>query len=460
MADIESSRLWAATSVLVTYATLCAAIWRQHRQRQQATQQDRQAMAKVADGHAPILVAYASQTGSTEELAWQTARSLGTAGVPTKVMALSDLSAQELSTTSRALFLVSTYGEGDPPDNAALFHQRIMSQDTSLNGLDKLSYALLALGDREYTHFCAFGHELDTWLRQQGAKPWTDTIDVDNGDPKALSTWQQQLSHIAGISDSSPWESAPYQGWHLSARQHLNPGSQGHATFHLELSPPPDQGDQTWEAGDLIQVTVPGHEARPREYSIASLPEDGRVHLLVRQAWHDNGEPGLASNWLTASAPLGGEIMLRLRSHGNFRIGQNQLRPLILVGNGTGLAGLRAHIKARITQGCHRNWLIFGERQAAFDFYHREELMAWQASSQLTLNTVFSRDQSQPAYVQDIIRREHQRVQQWVADGAAIYVCGSLNGMAGGVHEALHDVLGQALLEDLSAQGRYRRDVY
>jgi len=48
----------------------------------------------------------------------------------------------------------------------------------------------------------------------------------------------------------------------------------------------------------------------------------------------------------------------------------------------------------------------------------------------------------------------------WVADGAVIYICGSLNGMAAGVEAAITDILGAAALQDLIEQGRYRRDVY
>ncbi|MNU06312.1 Sulfite reductase [NADPH] flavoprotein alpha-component [compost metagenome] len=48
----------------------------------------------------------------------------------------------------------------------------------------------------------------------------------------------------------------------------------------------------------------------------------------------------------------------------------------------------------------------------------------------------------------------------WVDAGAAVYVCGSLQGMAGGVDEALQDILGAQRLQDLQQAGRYRRDVY
>jgi len=51
-------------------------------------------------------------------------------------------------------------------------------------------------------------------------------------------------------------------------------------------------------------------------------------------------------------------------------------------------------------------------------------------------------------------------VAEWVADGAALYVCGSLEGMAGGVHAVLSDLLGAETLDELSATRRYCRDVY
>lgn len=466
--SFEPSRLLAAAAVLLVYASMCVAIGWRHRQRRLKAARGVQAISAsgAADGHVPILIAYASQTGSTEELAWQTARSLGSAGVSARVVSLNDLSLEALQQAGRALFLVSTYGEGDAPDNAALFVQRVMSAAPSATPasvpLSSLRFAMLALGDREYQHFCGFGHELDHWLKQQGAQPWGELIEVDNGDEAALSRWRQQLSHIAGISDdAASWEAVPYQPWTLSAREHLNPGSQGRPTFHLVLRPAEGARLPAWEAGDLVQIVVPGHEDRPREYSIASVPSDGAIELLVRQAMGQDQLLGLASGWLTSLAPLGTEVRMRMRAHGNFRIGDNAQRPLILIGNGTGLAGLRAHLRSSIARGQGRRWLLFGERQAAHDFYHRDELLAWQAAGQLKLDLAFSRDQAERIHVQHLILREQLAIQQWVKEeGAAIYVCGSLEGMAGAVHEALQAVLGQDVLDEVMAQGRYRRDVY
>jgi sulfite reductase (NADPH) flavoprotein alpha-component len=150
-----------------------------------------------------------------------------------------------------------------------------------------------------------------------------------------------------------------------------------------------------------------------------------------------------------------------VRAHPHFRLGANQARPLILVGNGTGIAGLRAHLKSRIDDGQVRNWLLFGERNAAHDQHYRAELAGWHAGGQLArLDLAFSRDQEAPCYVQHLLEQQAERLREWVGQGAAIYVCGSLQGMAAGVHAALVAALGEAQVEALAVDGRYRRDVY
>jgi glycosyltransferase involved in cell wall biosynthesis len=51
-------------------------------------------------------------------------------------------------------------------------------------------------------------------------------------------------------------------------------------------------------------------------------------------------------------------------------------------------------------------------------------------------------------------------VKKWVENGAVIYVCGSINGMASDVHHALIEILGESTVDQLQQDGRYRRDVY
>ena len=76
------------------------------------------------------------------------------------------------------------------------------------------------------------------------------------------------------------------------------------------------------------------------------------------------------------------------------------------------------------------------------------------------LDMVFSRDQAERLYVQHRLLQRHDEVRDWIARGAAIYVCGSLQGMASGVDAALRQIAGDGPMRELAAAGRYRRDVY
>ncbi|WP_219114870.1 sulfite reductase subunit alpha [Janthinobacterium sp. UMAB-56] len=449
----DTTRLALLAVLSLSYAGVCMAPWLRARARRRASDAAR---AALADSPA-WLVAYASQTGNAEELATQTARSLQLAGIPVRLCALAELTANDLQQAERALLLVSTYGEGDAPDNAAAFMGRLMTGGLAL---PQLHYAVLALGDRSYGQFCGFGRALDAWLAAQGASRLFERIEVDRSASAAIEQWFQHLSHLAGTSDAPDWSAPAFGDWRLTHRQLLNPGSAGGAIYHVELAPVagtlPD-----WQSGDLVQVAAPLDPAQPREYSIASIPHDGGVHLLVRQQMHPDGSLGLASGWLTAQAAVGEVVQLRLRQHRRFRLEDNARRPLILIGNGSGIAGLRGHLKSRVLAGQRRNWLIFGERNAAHDFLYREEIEQWHASGDLPrLDLAFSRDQAERMYVQDRLRGNADEVRLWLEQGAAIYICGSLAGMAGGVDQALQDMLGRSALDALAAAGRYRRDVY
>lgn len=456
-----------ALATLLCYALLCGAIAWQHRGRQRAAQRRVDALLPATPGVPAWWVAYASQTGQAEELALQTAQALHTAGVPVRLAPLSQISLADLQQADRLLCIASTYGEGDPPDSAEPFARQVMANGAAT--LSHLHVGMLALGDKTYAHFCGFGRALDRWLMDSGAQALFERIDVDKSDAGALQRWRQHLAHLAGTNDLPDWEAPALQAWRLRARQHLNPGSAGEEVHHLELVPEAGTPLPDWQAGDLVQIEVPTAPGEPRDYSIASVPQDGAVHLLVRRARRTDGSLGVASGWLTRGAEVDGPVKLRVRAHAGFRIGDNATRPLILIGNGTGLAGLRGHIRGRIVSAdaalrptaAAPMWLLFGERNARCDAHHRDEVDTWVREGWLSrVDWVFSRDQVERLYVQHALADAADTVREWVADGAAIYVCGSLEGMAGAVNETLQQILGEVALQQLASEGRYRRDVY
>lgn len=443
---VDPVRWGGALALSGTWLAMCLAIWRAQLAR-----------TRAAAGGADWLVVYASQTGSAEFLAERTAATLALGGMDARAVCMSALDAAALADAGRILFVCSTYGEGDAPDTGALFAARVMAGAPDLS---HLHYGVLALGDTTYANYCGFGRALDDWLRARGATPLFERVEVDRGSAPALATWQHHLSHLAGTSDAPDWDAPAYGAWRIASRTLMNPGSAGAPLYRLALLPE-DGALPSWEAGDLAQVSAPRDPEHPREYSIASVPSEGRLELMVRLQSREDGTPGAASGWLCTEAADSDAIRLRIRTHARFHLGDNATRPLIAIGNGSGLAGLRALLKARIDAGEQRNWLLFGERRAAHDFLCRDELQAWQAGGLLTrLDLAFSRDGGDARYVQDLLRIHADALRAWVRDGAAIYVCGSLQGMAGDVHNTLTELLGTDTVEQLVTQGRYRRDVY
>ncbi|SDP16909.1 sulfite reductase flavoprotein subunit alpha [Pseudomonas jinjuensis] len=469
---------------------------------------------QASDDSDAWLIGYASQSGFAERLAWQSAGQLQAAGLPVRVEPLARLQRDELESVRNALFVVSTFGDGEAPDSARAFERQVLGQAMRLGDL---RYAVLALGDRQYQQFCGFARRLQGWLQGQGARPMFDGIEVDNGDATALHGWQKQLAALTGATPQTAFAAQQaFEVWTLGARRHLNPGSQGESTWLLRLDAPADS-QIDWRAGDLVEIVPrqPGHLVRQwiarlgvdaetmvdadgmrvplhaalagcllpphlddllglhaqalydalvrlsvRQYSIASLRSDGALELIVRQEQHADGSLGICSGWLTEYLPLGDSILLRLRSNRAFHLSDDD-RPLILIGNGTGLAGLRSLLRASIAAGRRRNWLLFGERNRAHDFYCREELEGALAEGWLQrLDLAFSRDQAEKVYVQDRLREQAETLREWFDDGAVIHVCGSLQGMAEGVDRALREVLGDLEVESLLETGRYRRDVY
>jgi len=470
------------------------------------------ALPPDSHGAEPVLLTFATQTGHAERIALQTAAVLQSAGVAVVLQPLVRLSVDALQRYRKVLLVASTFGDGDPPDSLRAFARQFARQTGS--GLQHVHYGLLALGDRHYANFCGFGRALDHDLRGHGARALFPMIEVSNGDAGALARWQQSLADTFAVQVDT-WQRhqpkvAPFEPWRLVRRTLLNAGSQGAPLFEIELARP---DSKAWKPGALVEllprqagpaveqflrsagldgrtlVRFDGHERTledalsrstlttatpaataqaladtlvplaPRSYSVASITTDGCVQLLVRQVRHDDGL-GIASGWLTASAPADATIELRLLPNPGFALVDDEV-PCIFIGNGSGFAGLRAHLRERARRGHGRNWLVYGERNAAHDSFCATDIAQWQAAGALErVDLVFSRDQAQRRYVQDRLRETADALRQWVAERAVIYVCGSLEGMAPGVDSALREALGEQVFDDLVAQGRYRRDVY
>jgi sulfite reductase (NADPH) flavoprotein alpha-component len=391
-----------------------------------------------------IYVLYASQTGHAEDLARRTFARLIKGGADARLASLADVDLAVLHGAQTLLIIAATTGDGDAPDQGRAFEPLLAARPD----LTRQSCAVLALGDRAYPAFCAFGLRVHAALQACGAQMLAPCLTADDLDAASLRRWDELLDDLgAGAAPLEP--EAPL--WTLCARQRLNPDS-AHPIYRLRLRP---HLACEWQAGDLIELET--HDGHHRDYSIASLPGEGHVELYVREVMTPQGLPGKGSGALLHGAAVGENYRLRLKSHANFHT-PDEGGPLLLIGAGSGLAGLRAHIfGARATA----IWLIYGERHPQRDGDLPAEARAWLAQGKLSrLDLAFSQpDAGEGVYVQDALVAQGARVHDHLVHDGAVLVCGGL-AMGQAVDRALRALMGDVWIENALAAGRYRRDLY
>lgn len=496
-------RYLTAVILIVIYILFCWFYWQRHSRYQ------KKRIANII-GSTEILIGYTSQTGSAAYIASRVEEQLQTAQLSCELLPLNQIKVEHLQANKIFLVVASTYGEGEAPDNGNRFIARTLGK-VKPDSLQHLQVAILGLGDSSYKRFCGFAHQLQHELQHRGVHFLTDVIEVDKLDESALRHWQYYLGQISGHTHFADWSKPGYSEWKIVQRECINPGSPGAPAFHIKLRPIDNTiPTAAWQAGDIAEIG-PGNSAHRiqqflqqlgrdsiapellqhsnlviseqrlaelkvlddsalvqaladlphREYSIASVPAENSLDLLVRQVNLGSDHYGLGSGWLSVYAQLHQPIRLRIRTNAHFH-SPDSTCPLILIGNGTGIAGLRAHLANPARIGT-RNWLLFGERTATADNFFAADIHHWQSTGLLTrVDRIFSRDAQpgEPRYVQDLLQANAQELQRWVEEGAAIFVCGSLQGMAQAVDDVLRNILGARSLELMADQRRYCRDVY
>ena len=238
-----------------------------------ATSRSQSAPAKPAD---PLLVLYGSQSGSAEGLAKKFAKEATTKGFAPRVMELNAAAKLDLTQEARAVIITSTWGDGEPPDNATEFWSHISAE--AAPKLANLNYSVLALGDKNYSEFCGAGKKFDERLETLGAKRIHPRVDCDL-DYEALakgwmdSVWPALIATSTGSESvasepanspngpspaaDSPIASTTYSRTNpfparLITNRKLTGVDSGKDTRHFEISLQ-DSG-LTYEVGDALGV--------------------------------------------------------------------------------------------------------------------------------------------------------------------------------------------------------------
>ena len=132
-----------------------------------------------------VLILFGTQSGNSEDLASQLAKSAESHNLTAKVQDMEETSLEQMAQSERILIICSTWGEGDMPDSAEELWDSISAEDAPR--MENTHFSVCALGDTSYEFFCQSGIDWDNRLEELGAKrvfPRKD-CDVDFDEPYA-----------------------------------------------------------------------------------------------------------------------------------------------------------------------------------------------------------------------------------------------------------------------------------
>lgn len=214
-----------------------------------------------------VTVLFGSQTGNGEGIAENVVEKLKAKDYNVTLSLMSDYKPNALKKTEHLLIVVSTHGEGDPPDTALTFHEFLYSRRAPK--LEGLHYSVLALGDSSYELFCHTGKEFDERLAELGASRLTERVDCDLDFDEPAAEWfeavlaelekrtsatiaptdvisSEQVESTSAYSRTNPFYAEVFENLNLNGR-----GS-NKETRHIELSL--EGSGLRYEPGDSLGI--------------------------------------------------------------------------------------------------------------------------------------------------------------------------------------------------------------
>ena len=225
------------------------------------------AAAPAPAAKAPELtVLFGSESGNAEGLADQTVKAAVAAGFKAKAVSMGDIKPAKLKGVENLLVLVSTWGEGDPPENAIDFVEAFMGDKAPK--LEGTRFSVLGLGDTSYEHFCKMGKDFDARLEALGAQRVFDRKDCDVDFDDDFAAWQKgalaaleklatpvaapaQIAATAAPAAVKYSRKNPFPAT-LKERVLLNGRGSAKETIHLEFDL--EGSGLNYQAGDVLAV--------------------------------------------------------------------------------------------------------------------------------------------------------------------------------------------------------------
>jgi sulfite reductase (NADPH) flavoprotein alpha-component len=151
----------------------------------------------------PLTVLYGTDSGNAEGVADAAKKVAAKSGFAARIVDMADTEPAEMARSEHLLVIVSTWGEGDPPERAAPFYHALMADDAPR--FDGVPFSVLALGDSSYVNFCETGRQIDARLEALGGKRIAPRVDCDLDYEAPAAAWTKDaLKELADLPEPEP----------------------------------------------------------------------------------------------------------------------------------------------------------------------------------------------------------------------------------------------------------------
>lgn len=229
------------------------------------------ALPAPASASLPLTVLYGSESGNAEKLAGDIKKRADKAGFKARIANMGDAKPADLAKAENLLVIVSTWGEGDPPDGTTSYYEAFMSD--AMPQLPNVKYSVCALGDTSYEHFCKIGKDFDERIAQLGGERVFDRADCDVDFEATFEAWV--TGAIAALPSAAPVAAPAAVGGVIPAaavydkknpyeaevfeKVVLNGTGTAKETLHIELSL--EGSGLTYEPGDALGIYPENRDA-------------------------------------------------------------------------------------------------------------------------------------------------------------------------------------------------------
>lgn len=247
----------------------------------------------ASDPTKTLTILYGSQTGNGRGVAEELLQEASARGFAAKVVSLADYKPANIKRESLVCLVISTHGEGDPPDDAELFHEFLLSDKAPK--LDDLKFTVLALGDSSYLNYCQTGRELDGRLRELGAQQILPIVECDLDYEDAASRWSQdvvkflpdelasaaEVPRLHAVRPLAPYDKhRPFEAEVLT-NQKITGAKSSKDVRHVELSL--EGSGLSYEPGDSLAV-IADNPPQLIEELLAALGLTGDEEVTIKDS--------------------------------------------------------------------------------------------------------------------------------------------------------------------------------